>query len=148
MVSTYFSMYFLVVILVIPIYKTTVYLVNASVNRPFIIIEWYSYGQGRFWFHIKKWLLSLSVKFSVVKIFFIFRSDKIKFTLNTCILEYHISDDMHEQRLKQLRQKLKSLNDDDWMYPSVEKLLGLSWHEYLNSDLAKGDNSNLMINNS
>ncbi|XP_052070505.1 uncharacterized protein LOC127709178 [Mytilus californianus] len=35
-------------------------------------------------------------------------------------------DDMHEQRLKQLRQKLKSLSDDDWMYPSVEKLLGLS----------------------
>ena len=82
------------------------------------------------------------------KDFAIFRSDKIKFLLNTCILEYHISDDMHEQRLKQLRQKLKSLNDDDWMYPSVEKLLGLSWHEYLSSDLAKGDNSNLMINNS
>ena len=33
--------------------------------------------------------------------------------------------DMHEQRLKQLRQKLKTLEEDDWRYPSVDKLIGL-----------------------
>ncbi|KAL5019082.1 hypothetical protein ScPMuIL_004804 [Solemya velum] len=33
--------------------------------------------------------------------------------------------DMHEQRLKHLRQKLKSIADDDWRYPSVDKLIGL-----------------------
>ena len=34
---------------------------------------------------------------------------------------------MHEQRLKQLRQKLKTLEEDDWRYPSVDKLIGLQW---------------------
>ncbi|XP_022318952.1 uncharacterized protein LOC111121815 [Crassostrea virginica] len=36
-----------------------------------------------------------------------------------------VNRDMHEQRLKQLRQKLKTLEEDDWRYPSVDKLIGL-----------------------
>ncbi|XP_062577989.1 anaphase-promoting complex subunit 16-like isoform X2 [Saccostrea cucullata] len=36
-----------------------------------------------------------------------------------------VKKDMHEQRLKQLRQKLKTLEEDDWRYPPVEKLIGL-----------------------
>lgn len=35
-------------------------------------------------------------------------------------------DGMHENRMKQLRQKLKNLGEDDWMYPSVDRLLGLN----------------------
>lgn len=35
---------------------------------------------------------------------------------------------MHEQRLKQLRQKLKTLEEDDWRYQPVDKLIGLQWY--------------------
>lgn len=33
--------------------------------------------------------------------------------------------DLHEQRLKKLRELLKVLAQDDWMYPSADKLIGL-----------------------
>lgn len=36
-----------------------------------------------------------------------------------------VNRDMHEQRLKQLRQKLKTLEEDDWRYQPVDKLIGL-----------------------
>ncbi|XP_052684162.1 anaphase-promoting complex subunit 16-like [Crassostrea angulata] len=36
-----------------------------------------------------------------------------------------VNKDMHEQRLKQLRQKLKTLEEDDWRYQPVDKLIGL-----------------------
>jgi len=36
-----------------------------------------------------------------------------------CVIE------LHEQRMKKLRDLVKTLDDDDWMYPSVDKLLGL-----------------------
>lgn len=29
--------------------------------------------------------------------------------------------------MKQLRQLLKSLNDDDWKYPPIDKMIGLQW---------------------
>ena len=34
---------------------------------------------------------------------------------------------MHDQRLKDLRQLSKDLEDDDWRYPNVENLIGLKW---------------------
>ncbi|XP_064618046.1 uncharacterized protein LOC135482129 [Liolophura sinensis] len=36
-----------------------------------------------------------------------------------------LQKDLHEQRLKQLRQKVKSLAEDDWQYVSVDQLIGL-----------------------
>lgn len=36
-----------------------------------------------------------------------------------------VNRDMHEQRLKQLRHKLKTLEEDDWRYQPVDKLIGL-----------------------
>ena len=33
--------------------------------------------------------------------------------------------DLHEQRLKKLRELTKAVSEDDWMYPSADKLLGL-----------------------
>jgi len=33
--------------------------------------------------------------------------------------------DLHEQRLKKLRDLTKTISEDDWMYPSADKLLGL-----------------------
>ncbi|KAL3875784.1 hypothetical protein ACJMK2_033701 [Sinanodonta woodiana] len=36
----------------------------------------------------------------------------------------NLQRDLHEQRLKQLRNYLKSFEEDDWRYPSVEKILG------------------------
>lgn len=38
---------------------------------------------------------------------------------------FYVCLDMHEQRLKQLRQKLKTLEEDDWRYQPVDKLIGL-----------------------
>lgn len=38
-----------------------------------------------------------------------------------------IFSDLHEQRLKKLRELLKVLSQDDWMYPSADKLIGLKW---------------------
>ncbi|XP_046366666.1 uncharacterized protein [Haliotis cracherodii] len=37
----------------------------------------------------------------------------------------NLQKDLHEQRMKQLRQLLKSLNDDDWKYPPIDKMIGL-----------------------
>jgi len=33
--------------------------------------------------------------------------------------------DLHDQRLKKLRELTKTISEDDWMYPSADKLLGL-----------------------
>jgi len=33
--------------------------------------------------------------------------------------------ELHEQRMKKLRDLVKTLDEDDWMYPSVDKLLGI-----------------------
>jgi len=33
--------------------------------------------------------------------------------------------DLHEQRLKKLRELTKAVSEDEWMYPSADKLLGL-----------------------
>ena len=35
--------------------------------------------------------------------------------------------DLHEQRLKKLRDLTKVIAQDDWMYPSADKLIGLKW---------------------
>lgn len=41
-------------------------------------------------------------------------------------LSYHgLEKDLHEKRIKQLRQKAKALAENDWQYPSIEKLIGL-----------------------
>jgi len=40
----------------------------------------------------------------------------------------YVSDvlaDLHEQRMKKLRELMKTIGEDDWMYPSADKLLGL-----------------------
>ncbi|OWF50828.1 hypothetical protein KP79_PYT06466 [Mizuhopecten yessoensis] len=33
-------------------------------------------------------------------------------------------EDMHEERLKQMRQSLKKMTEDDWRYPNIDKLIG------------------------
>ncbi|GAB1600002.1 uncharacterized protein LOC115213929 [Argonauta hians] len=37
-----------------------------------------------------------------------------------------LQKDLHEQRMKNLRQKAKSLAENDWQYPSIENLIGLN----------------------
>lgn len=36
-----------------------------------------------------------------------------------------VQKDLHDQRLKQLRKMLKDIEEDDWQYEPVEKLIGL-----------------------
>lgn len=36
-----------------------------------------------------------------------------------------LQKDLHEKRMKQLRQKAKALAENDWQYPPIEKLIGL-----------------------
>ncbi|XP_076442481.1 uncharacterized protein LOC143281232 isoform X2 [Babylonia areolata] len=36
-----------------------------------------------------------------------------------------LQKDLHEQRLKQLRKLAKEIDEDDWQYEPVEKLIGL-----------------------
>jgi len=38
---------------------------------------------------------------------------------------FNLLTDLHEQRLKKLRELTKTIAEDDWMYPSADKLLGL-----------------------
>ncbi|CAI9726231.1 anaphase-promoting complex subunit 16-like [Octopus vulgaris] len=37
-----------------------------------------------------------------------------------------LQKDLHEQRMKNLRQKAKSLAENDWQYPAIENLIGLN----------------------
>ncbi|KAK7113256.1 uncharacterized protein [Littorina saxatilis] len=36
-----------------------------------------------------------------------------------------LQKDLHDQRVKQLRKLMKDIDEDDWQYESVEKLIGL-----------------------
>jgi len=38
---------------------------------------------------------------------------------------FYMKKDMHIQRLKELRELASTLQDDAWMYPPAEKLIGL-----------------------
>jgi len=40
---------------------------------------------------------------------------------------FYIKRDMHDQRLKDLRELANSLQDDAWQYEPAEKLVGLQW---------------------
>jgi len=42
-----------------------------------------------------------------------------------CMCMVDLVADMHEQRLKKLRELTKTISEDDWMYPSADRLLGL-----------------------
>lgn len=33
----------------------------------------------------------------------------------------------HEKRMKKFRKMAKQLEEDDWQYPPIEKLIGLKW---------------------
>ena len=51
----------------------------------------------------------------------------IFFSLSILILivvHVYVSD-LHDQRVKQLRKLLKDIEEDDWQYEPVEKLIGL-----------------------
>ena len=53
----------------------------------------------------------------------------IFFSLSILILivvHVYVSD-LHDQRVKQLRKLLKDIEEDDWQYEPVEKLIGLRW---------------------
>jgi len=49
---------------------------------------------------------------------------KMARSVNVCLYVSSFAD-LHEQRLKKLRELTKAISDDDWMYQSADKLLGL-----------------------
>lgn len=50
----------------------------------------------------------------------------IKVSFDRYISQIHTSAELeaHEVRLKNIREEANNLSKDEWMYPSVEKLLG------------------------
>lgn len=58
-------------------------------------------------------------------IYFLLRCYSLVIINKIVFYVFYICLDMHEQRLKQLRQKLKTLEEDDWRYQPVDKLIGL-----------------------
>ncbi|XP_064648883.1 uncharacterized protein LOC135501048 [Lineus longissimus] len=52
--------------------------------------------------------------------------------INKVMIDYDIESslkglqkDLHDQRLKQLKGKLKDIAEDNWRYPSIDKLIGI-----------------------